>query len=69
VDQVLGSPKQLVVYHQARDVDTLRDFLDSAEVKEAMERAGVSGPSDVHFVQPVDMAKYAAGHAPHLKAV
>jgi len=69
VNQVLGNPKQLAVYHQARDVDTLRKFFDSPEVKEAMQRAGVSGSPEVHFVQEVDIAKYGAGHPSKAKAV
>ncbi len=68
VNQVLGNPKELVIYHQARDVDTLRSFFDSTELKEAMQRAGTSGTPEVHFVKEVEIAKYAGGHPPHAKA-
>lgn len=58
VNQVLGNPKQVVVYHQARDLNTLRAFGDSAELKQAMERGGVVGAPDIHFVRSVEITQY-----------
>lgn len=58
VNQVFGNPKQVVVYHQARDLGTLRAFGESTELKQAMERGGVVGAPDVHFVRSVDVTKY-----------
>ena len=54
----LGKPNQVVVYHQANDLGTLHAFFDSTELKEAMQRAGVAGPSDVQFVEVSDFADY-----------
>ncbi len=58
VNQVLGKPNSVVVYHQARDFKTLRALLNSAELKGAMERAGVTSAPDVQFVQSLDTAEY-----------
>jgi hypothetical protein len=37
---------------------SLRAFLDSAELKEGMQRAGVSGAPDIRFVEADDFAEY-----------
>jgi hypothetical protein len=37
---------------------SLRAFLDSAELKEGMERAGVAEPPDIRFVEVSDFAEY-----------
>lgn len=58
VNQVLGKPNTVVVYHQARDFKTLRALLNSEELKSAMERAGVTSAPDVQFVQSLDTAEY-----------
>ncbi len=51
-------PVALFVYHQANDMASLRAFLDSAELKEGMERAGVAEPPDIRFVEVSDFAGY-----------
>jgi len=48
----------VIVYHQANDMASLRAFLDSAELKEGMERAGVAEPPDIRFVEVSDFAEY-----------
>lgn len=58
VNQERGNANRVIVYHQARDVDTLRQFADSAELKDAMQRAGVTGEPAIHIVQEVDIAHY-----------
>jgi hypothetical protein len=58
VNQELGKPNQVIVYHQANDLDTLRAFVDSAELKGAMQRGGVVGSPDIHFVQVADFSDY-----------
>ena len=58
VNQELGKPNQVIIYHQANDMSTLRAFIDSAELKEVMQRAGVTGPPDIQFVEVVDFAEY-----------
>ena len=58
VHQVLGNPNQVVVYHQGKDHEALRRFLDSPELKEAMQGAGVSSEPDIQFVQSLDLAEY-----------
>ena len=58
VNQELGNPNRVIVYHQAEDVETLRAFVESTELKEAMERAGVVGEPVIMFVQPVESVDY-----------
>jgi len=58
VNQEAGHPNQVIVYHQAKDPETLRRFVESPELKDAMEKAGVSGPPEIHFVRSVDFAEY-----------
>ena len=58
VNQELNVPNQVIVYHQANDVDTLRRFVESSALKETMQRAGVIGAPDIRFVQSVDIAEY-----------
>jgi len=58
VNQELGNPNRVIVYHQANDMDSLRAFVDSPELEEAMQRAGVSGAPDIRFVQVADFADY-----------
>ena len=58
VNQELGKPNQVIVYHQAESVDTLRTFVDSSELKERMKKAGVVGAPDIQFENVVDWATY-----------
>ena len=53
-----GAPNEVIVYHQSNDMGSLRNLIDSAELKDAMERGGVSGPPSVHFIEMVDFADY-----------
>jgi hypothetical protein len=58
VNQELGRPNQVIVYHQANDLGTLRAFLDTAELKEAMQRAGVVGEPDIQIVKGEEFDEY-----------
>lgn len=58
VNQELGKPNQVVVYHQAKELESLRNFLDAPELKEAMESAGVVGQPRIDFVEEVEYAEY-----------
>jgi len=58
VNQELGNPNQVTLYHQANDLGSLHAFVDAPELKETMQRAGVSGAPDIRFVQAVDFAEY-----------
>lgn len=58
VNQELGRPNQVIVYHQANELGTLRAFLDSPELKGAMERAGVVGEPDIQFVKGEEFDEY-----------
>lgn len=58
VNTVLGKPNHVLVYHQANDVETLQAFLDLPALQEGMQRAGVKGEPEIHFVQVADFADY-----------
>jgi quinol monooxygenase YgiN len=58
VNQELGNPNRVIVYHEARDMDTLRTLADSEKLKDAMQRGGVVGAPDIRFVETLDMAEY-----------
>jgi hypothetical protein len=48
--QSLDDPSNAVVYHQAESFDTLKTFVASPELKEAMEKAGVIGAPQVSYM-------------------
>lgn len=58
VNQELGNPKRVIVYHQAKEMATLRAFADSEELRERMPRAGVVGKPAFHFFQSVETQQY-----------
>jgi quinol monooxygenase YgiN len=58
VNQELGAPHRVTVYHQAEALATLRAFADSPELKTAMKRSGVVGAPDIRFVEVTDFANY-----------
>jgi quinol monooxygenase YgiN len=58
VSRKLDDPNHVIVYHQANDVEDLRAFVASAQLKETMQRAGVVGDPDIRFIQVVDFATY-----------
>ena len=51
-------PNQIIVYHQAEEVESLRAFVDSTELNEAMVSAGVVREPDVHFIRVVGFSDY-----------
>jgi len=58
VSQSYDDPQRLIVYHQARDEQTLRAFVESDVLGQAMQGAGVVGEPDVRFIEIVDFASY-----------
>jgi hypothetical protein len=58
INQEWGNPNQVIVYNQCEDTDRMRSMAGSEELKEAMQRAGVSGPPKIHSIQSVDVAEY-----------
>ena len=49
VNQSIEDPSLAVVYHQAESFDTLRSFLESEDLKEAMHKAGVISEPQATF--------------------
>jgi quinol monooxygenase YgiN len=58
VSREYDDPNRVIVYHQAEELDALREFVESTELKETMERAGVVGEPEVHFIHVVDFEYY-----------
>ncbi len=58
VNQAVDDRHQVIVYHQANDLDTLRTFAASDELRDRMKNGGVVGTPDIHFIQCVDIAEY-----------
>lgn len=58
VSQEFGNPNQLIVYHQANDVPALRAFVDSAELRDMMQRAGAVGDPVIRFIKVVGFSRY-----------
>jgi len=58
VSQEFENPDRIIVYHQAIDVANLRTFVESAELEDAMQRAGVVGDPEIRFIQVVGFANY-----------
>ncbi len=58
VDQEYDDPNNVIVYHQANALTTLRAFIDSNELKRRMRDGGVKEPFEIRFVETVDTAEY-----------
>jgi len=58
VNTVAGSDKEVVALAQSDSMDKLRALFSSAELKAAMENAGVTGPPKFTFVNHVEMKRY-----------
>jgi hypothetical protein len=56
VNQFADNPNKIAVYHEADSVDTLKKFLESPELKEAMKNAGVKGKPEIHILTVADVA-------------
>lgn len=52
--QSLDDPNEIVVLMQWEDLASARAFMASAELREAMERAGVLGKPDVVFLEKLE---------------
>lgn len=51
VNRSVDNPNLVIVYMQARSLDQLRAFAESASLKQAMERAGITSAPELSFVQ------------------
>ncbi len=58
VSRDLENPSRVIVYHQADEVATLREFMKSPELREAMQKAGVTGATDIQFVETTELVEY-----------
>jgi hypothetical protein len=51
INRSVDDPNVVVVYLQARSLDQLRAFAESASLKDAMQRAGITSAPELSFVQ------------------
>ena len=50
----VDDPNEIIVIIGWSDLDKARTFTQSASLKEAMQKAGVTGPPEVRFLEAVD---------------
>ncbi|MCP3982287.1 MAG: hypothetical protein GY716_23535 [bacterium] len=58
VNQDAGNPNRVIIYHQAEEMSALRAFVESSELREAMQSAGVVGRPDIRFLEQLDIQEY-----------
>ncbi len=51
INRSVDDPSLVIIYLQAKSIDQLRAFADSASLKEAMKGAGVTSAPELSFVQ------------------
>lgn len=51
---VAGDPNDVVVLNEWDSVDNLQKFLQSSELKEGMQRAGVSERPEIYILEPIE---------------
>ena len=47
----MADPSQIVLLYEVADVQKARDFCESADLREAMQKAGVTDQPDVYFLR------------------
>jgi heme-degrading monooxygenase HmoA len=47
-------PNELVIIFEWDDLDKARQFTSSDDLRQTMERAGVIGPPDIHFLEQIE---------------
>lgn len=48
-------PNELVIHFEWDDLDKAREFSQSQDLRETMQRAGASGRPDIYFLDEVEM--------------
>ena len=51
-------PNTIIVMHQFKDINAATGFANSAELKSAMEKAGVNGPPEFWFSEDIEHTSY-----------
>ena len=59
VNQIAADPKEVIIYLQAADADSIRNFVASPELKAKMQEAGVEGAPTIKFVEGQEWGNYA----------
>lgn len=52
------NPNELMMLFQWKDSDSAKRFVESASLKEAMEKAGVTDLPDVYFMEKLEKLSY-----------
>lgn len=47
-------PNEVVILLEVEDLNKVREFMQSQDLREAMQRSGVNGPPDFYFLNEVD---------------
>ena len=52
--RIVDDPNNIVVMNEWDNVDNLRKFMQSPELQEAMQRAGVSEQPEIHILEEIE---------------
>jgi uncharacterized protein (DUF1330 family) len=52
--RVANNPNELVILFEIEDPDQARAFMQSEGLRETMQRAGVTGPPEVFFLEKIE---------------
>ena len=52
--RIADDPNNIVIMNEWDNVDNLRKFMQSPELKEAMQRAGVSEQPEMHILEEIE---------------
>ena len=44
-------PNEVFILFEARDLERAKSFVESADLREAMQKSGVLGQPDIHFLE------------------
>jgi quinol monooxygenase YgiN len=53
-----GDPSIIIVTHQFKDLDAVRAFASSEDLKSTMARAGVAGPPEFWFAKDIEHTSF-----------
>ncbi len=58
INRLVDDPNNITVVHGFDSVEAARSFVDNAELKEAMQQAGVTSPPRIEIFEEVEAQQY-----------
>ncbi len=53
-----NDPKQLVVMTNWEDIESAKNFAESEDLRNTMQKAGVTGKPEVYYLEEIERTKY-----------